>query len=74
VPYEARANSVVCRQVLAEIALARGWDVHLYDTKDVEAQAVSLLRERAGAILLGRGQCWDRLDPGPPAWRSLRRS
>ena len=35
VPYEARADSVMYRQVLAELARARGWDVHFFDGKDV---------------------------------------
>ncbi|MFG1926987.1 hypothetical protein [Cryptosporangium sp. NPDC048952] len=43
VPYEARADSVMYRQVLAESAEARGWAVHLFDAKDVEAQATRLL-------------------------------
>ena len=53
VPYEARADSVMYREVLAELARARGWDVHLYDAKDVEARAASRLAERADEILLG---------------------
>ena len=52
-PYEARADSVMYRQVLAESARARGWDVHLYDAKDVEARAAGKLAERADEILLG---------------------
>ena len=53
VPYESRADSVMYRQVLADLAGARGWTVHLYDAKDVEARAVSKLAERADEILLG---------------------
>jgi hypothetical protein len=49
------------RHVLAELARARGWDVHLYDAKDVEARAVSKLAERADEILLG-----PRATIGPP--------
>jgi hypothetical protein len=49
------------RQVLAELALARGWDVHLYDARDVEARVVSRLGERADEILLG-----PRATIGPP--------
>ena len=51
VPYEARADSVMYRQVLAELAHERGWDVHLYDAKDVERQAVGILGERADEVL-----------------------
>ena len=60
-PYEARADSVMYRQVLAEIARARGWDVHLYDAKDVEARAVSKLATRADEVLFG-----PRATMGPP--------
>ena len=61
VPYEARADSVMYRQVLAELARARGWDVHLFDAKDVEARAAGKLAERADEILLG-----PRATIGPP--------
>ncbi len=60
-PWEARADSVMYRQVLAELARARGWDVHLYDAKDVEARAVSKLAERADEVLFG-----PRATLGPP--------
>ena len=39
------------REVLAELAHERGWEVHAYDAKSVEAQASALLGERADAIL-----------------------
>jgi hypothetical protein len=61
VPYEARADSVMYRQVLAEQARARGWEVHLFDAKDVEARAASQLGERADDVLLG-----PRATLGPP--------
>jgi hypothetical protein len=61
VPYEARADSVMYRQVLAEQARARGWDVHLFDAKDVEDRATSRLGERAADVLLG-----PRTTLGPP--------
>jgi hypothetical protein len=35
VPWEARADAVMYRQVLAEVARARGWEVHLYDAREV---------------------------------------
>jgi hypothetical protein len=66
-PYEARADSIMYRQVLAELARARGWDVHLYDAKHVEARAVSKLAERADEILLG-----PRATIGPPWARDHR--
>jgi hypothetical protein len=60
-PHEARADSIMYRQVLAELARARGWDVHLYDARDVEARAVGRLAERADEILRG-----PRAAIGPP--------
>ena len=61
VPYESRADSVMYRQVLAELARDRGWDVELYDAKDVEAEAVRILGERADEVLHG-----PRAALGPP--------
>lgn len=61
VPYEARADSVMYREVLAELARQRGWEVHLFDAKDVEARAAGMLAERADEILLG-----PRTRLGPP--------
>jgi hypothetical protein len=50
VPHESRADSVMYRQVLAELAAERGWSVHLYGG-DVEADAVRLLGARADDVL-----------------------
>jgi hypothetical protein len=61
VPHESRADSVMYRQVLAEVAGRRGWDVRLYDAKDVEAEATRLLGERADEVLRG-----PRVTLGPP--------
>jgi len=60
-PWEARADAVMYRHVLAELAHARGWEVHGYDAKHVEGQAADLLGERADAILRG-----PRATLGPP--------
>jgi hypothetical protein len=60
-PYESHADSVMYRQVLAELAEARGWEVHLYDAKSVEGQAASILGERADEVLHG-----PRATLGPP--------
>lgn len=60
VPYEARADSVMYRQVLADAGSERGWQIHLYD-KDVESQAARMLGERAGDVLHGPRQTL-----GPP--------
>jgi hypothetical protein len=61
VPYEARADAVMYRQELSELAHARGWEVHLYDAKAVVGQAASLLAGRAEQILQG-----PRATLGPP--------
>jgi hypothetical protein len=60
-PYEARADAIMYRHVLADVARARGWHVHLYDAKTVEARAISLLADRADEILRG-----PRRRLGPP--------
>jgi hypothetical protein len=60
-PYEARVDAIMYRQVLAELAGARGWDVHFYDAKVVVGQAVSVLGERAENVLHG-----PRAALGPP--------
>ncbi len=60
-PYEARADAIMYRQVLAEVARARNWKVHLYDARDVVDQAVGMLAERADAVLRG-----PRASLGPP--------
>ena len=67
VPYEARADSVMYRHVLAEIAHARGWAVHLFTARDVEARAARVLGERAKDVLLG-----PRATLGPPWGRDHR--
>ena len=60
-PYEARADAVMYRQELSELARARGWDVRFYDAKAVVEQAVSRLAERADEVLQG-----PRATLGPP--------
>ncbi|MCO1661136.1 hypothetical protein [Pseudonocardia humida] len=52
-PYDARADSVMYRQVLDDQARARGWAVHLYAAGDVERRAAALLGDRAAAVLHG---------------------
>jgi len=61
VPYEARADAIMYRQELAGLAKPRGWDVHLYSAKDVVAQAISVLADRADDVLEG-----PRARLGPP--------
>lgn len=60
-PYEARADAVMYRRLLSEIARARGWDVHYYDAKRVERQAAEILGDRADEVLRG-----PRATLGPP--------
>jgi hypothetical protein len=60
-PYEARADAVMYRQALSELAHARGWEVHFYEAKVVVEQAVSRLVERADEVLEG-----PRARLGPP--------
>jgi hypothetical protein len=66
-PYEARADAIMYRQVLAELAHARGWEVHLYDAKAIEGQAARMLDGRAEAVLRG-----PRAALGPPWTRDHR--
>ncbi|HEX6681818.1 MAG TPA: hypothetical protein VF062_03445 [Candidatus Limnocylindrales bacterium] len=61
VPYESRADAIMYRRVLAELAHARGWRVHLYDAKQVMSQAGAILGKRADEILQG-----PRARIGPP--------
>jgi hypothetical protein len=61
VPYESRADPVMYRQVLAELARDRGWAVHLYDAKHVEREAARIIGERSDEVLHGPRAAW-----GPP--------
>jgi hypothetical protein len=60
-PFEARADAIMYRQELSELAHARGWEVHRFDAKAVVAQATGMLAERAGEVLQG-----PRATLGPP--------
>jgi hypothetical protein len=60
-PYESRADSVMYRRVLAEVAGARGWAVHTYDARRVESEAAAVLGSRADEVLHG-----PRRTLGPP--------
>jgi hypothetical protein len=66
-PYDSRADSVMYCQVLAECADARGWEVHLFDARAVEAQAARILGARADEVLRG-----PRATLGPPWARDHR--
>jgi hypothetical protein len=60
-PYEARADAIMYRRVMADLALVRRWDVHLFTAKDVVGQAAGILAERADDVLHG-----PRARLGPP--------
>jgi hypothetical protein len=60
-PYEARADAIMYRALLAGLADERGWEVHLYNAQHVEAQAADLLGDRADDVLRG-----PRARLGPP--------
>jgi hypothetical protein len=60
-PYESRADAVMYRRVLADLARARGWDVDFYDAKRVLDEAVAVLGDRADEVLQG-----PRAALGPP--------
>ena len=60
-PYESRADAIMYRQVLSELAHARGWCVHLYDAKAVLNQVVPILGEQTYQVLRG-----PRETIGPP--------
>jgi len=60
-PYEARADAIMYRRILAELAEARGWEIHVYRAKDVEQQAAAILGDQADELLWG-----PRQQLGPP--------
>ena len=66
-PYEARADAIMYRQELSEIAHDRGWEVHVYDAKAVLGQAARILGDRADEVLFG-----PRATIGPPWTRDHR--
>ena len=60
-PYEARADAIMYRQELSALAHARGWEVHVYDSKTVVSQVAMMLGERTDEVLDG-----PRTRIGPP--------
>jgi hypothetical protein len=60
-PYQARADAIMYRHALSELAHARGWEVHLYDAKAVQNQAIRVLAHQASQILQS-----PRATMGPP--------
>lgn len=66
-PFEARADAVMYRQVLAAQAEARGWHVHTYRAADVLDRATAVLGSRTDDVLNG-----PRARLGPPWTRDHR--
>jgi hypothetical protein len=60
-PYEARADAIMYRHLLAELAQERGWGVRFYRAKEVVDQATAQLGGRAEEALHG-----PRARLGPP--------
>jgi hypothetical protein len=60
-PYEARADAIMYRHVVSEVAHERGWRVHCYTAKHVIGEAVAVLGDRADEVLDG-----PRATLGPP--------
>lgn len=60
-PFEAQADSVMYREVLASEAQRRGWQDHRFDAKTVESDAAAVLGTRADDVLYG-----PRQHLGPP--------
>jgi len=52
-PYDAQADAIMYRKVLASVAAARGWAVHFYNAKTAERDAAALLGSRASDVLQG---------------------
>ena len=60
-PWEARADAVMYRQVLAEIASSHGWEIRPYEAKTIVGEAEASLGDRADDVLRG-----PRTRLGPP--------
>jgi hypothetical protein len=60
-PYEARADAIMYRRVLADLARTRGWPVHAFLAKEVVERATAVLGDRAEEVLHG-----PRATLGPP--------
>jgi len=52
-PYDAHADGIMYRQVLAAVATARGWEVQFFDARTAEADAAAILAARADEVLRG---------------------
>jgi hypothetical protein len=66
-PYESRVDSYMYLQALADTGRDRGWHIHRYDARTVEADATAALGTRAEAVLHG-----PRAALGPPWGKDQR--
>jgi hypothetical protein len=60
-PYESRADAVMYRRVLVDLARERGWSVHFFEAKSVLSEASAVLGARRKEVLDG-----PRARLGPP--------
>ena len=65
-PYEARADAIMYRQVLAELAHARGWEVHFYDAKTSSTRRPPARRAGRRRPARPPGDTRTAVDEGPP--------
>jgi hypothetical protein len=72
-PYEARADAIMYRQELSELAHARGWQVHLYHACCCD-QAAGTLAEPVGEVLQAHARRWGHPGQETIGSRSPRRS
>ena len=61
IPYESQADSVMYRQLLAELGLGCGWTIHHYNDKNVEKEAGRILGGLVYQVLYGPSEAL-----GPP--------
>ena len=64
-PYEARADAIMYRQVLVELAHARDWQVHFYDAKDVIGPPTASSASGPTRCWTVREQVGSAVDEGP---------
>jgi hypothetical protein len=60
-PYESSADSVMYRQVLADLGRERGWEIHHFEARTIERDASRILGDHAEKVLHG-----PRAQLGPP--------
>ena len=72
-PYEARVDAIMYRQVLGELAHARGWEVHLYNAKRYWARPSACWGREPTRCCRVLGQGWVRPGRRTIGSRSPRR-